>query len=93
MKHLYRRTPGIDERRVGSGLFLAHPGTGSVFRANPSFAALWTALAEPLTGEELLRLFRTAFPRVGARRMREEVQTMLNDLVEAGLVERVAPPV
>lgn len=91
MKATYTRAPGIEERRVGGSLFLAHPTSGDLYRANSTLAALWSALAEPLTGIELVALFHHAFPRVGERRMQTEVETMLKDLVAAGLVERSAP--
>lgn len=90
LRATYRRGRGVVERRVGSGLFLAHPGNGGVFRANPTFAAVWMALQRPRTGTALLRLFRQAFPRVAARRMRLEVEIMLRDLVAAGLIHRRA---
>jgi hypothetical protein len=85
---IFRRTPRVKVRRVGQALFLAHPRSGEVFRANDSVAALWRALEQPCDLPELVALFRSAFPRVAARRMRAEVASMLTALVDAGLVER-----
>lgn len=89
MKGLYRRAAAAQERRVGSSLFLAQPATGELYRANSTVAAVWHALSEPSTDAELVSLFRQAFPRVGAQKLRTQVEVMLRDLVAAGLIERV----
>jgi hypothetical protein len=83
----YRRSPAATERRVGSSLFLAHAERGSLYRLNPTVAALWHLLAEPVTREEAVSVFRQAFPDDPPDRVEEDVQTMFDDLLEEGLVE------
>ncbi len=92
MKATYARVAGVEQRLVNGSLFLAHPGTGDLYRANVTVAALWNALADPATGTELVALFRAAYPRVPAAKMRAQVGAMLADLVQADLVERRAAP-
>lgn len=87
MSPRYRRVAAVIERRVGASLFLANPGRGTVYRVNATVAALWNLLAEPATHEDAVATFRQAFPRTAPDRIESDVLTMLNDLLEEGLVE------
>lgn len=89
MSPRYRRHPAAVERRVGAGLFLAQPTRGSLYRLNQTVAALWNLLATPVTREEAVAVFHDAFPRVPRTRIEADVATMIDDLLEEELIERV----
>ena len=88
MSARYRRHPGAAERRVGDALFLAQRDRGSLYRLNPTVAALWNLLATPVTLQEAVEVFVQAVPSERRARLAHDVEMMLDDLVEEDLVER-----
>lgn len=83
----YRRGAGVEERRLGSAVFLAHPERGGIFRLNDTGSALWRLLEQPITPAAAVRVFRQAFPETPAADVHEGVLGLLDALVEDGLVE------
>ena len=83
----YRRVAGVTERRVGTGLFLANPARGTVYRVNDTVAALWHLLAKPATQVEATATFRDAFPAADPHEIATNVYTMLTELLTEGLIE------
>jgi hypothetical protein len=89
---IYRRKSGFLERDVGGRIALV-PVTGEgadlqrFFLLNASAKAVWDALAEPLTLEEVLSVLERSFeapPGV----MEEEVAELLAGLAARNVVER-----
>jgi hypothetical protein len=84
---VYRRVIGVTERIVGENVFLAHPDRGTLYRLNRTVSAFWNALSQPCDVDEVVELFRAAFPKIPVRRLREDVATMVSDLLEEDLIE------
>lgn len=87
MSPRYHRGAGVEERRLGSTVFLAHPGRGGIFRLNGTGSALWRLLETPITPAAAVRVFRQAFPDESAGDIRDGVLGLLDALLEDGLVE------
>ena len=85
----FRRRAGVTERVVGSAVFLADGGAGSLYRLNDTGSALWRLLARPVSVEEATTLFRAAFPDRKAAKIREDVVGLLDALLEEALIEEV----
>ncbi len=88
MSPRYRQGAGVEERRLGSSVFLAHRERGGLFRLNETGSALWRLLATPTTAAGAVRVFRQAFPDAPREDLHEGVLGLLEVLVEDGLVEQ-----
>ena len=60
----YRQNLRVTGREVGDELFLANPGSESLYHLNVTGAALWRLLAEPTSVKEAVQVLREAFPNV-----------------------------
>lgn len=89
MSPRYRRSAGVEERRLGASVFLAHPERGAIFRLNETASALWRLLTRPVAASEAVRVFRLAFPDQPQRDVDDGVLGLLDAFVEDGLVEEV----
>jgi hypothetical protein len=83
----FRRRAGVTERVVGSAVFLADGGAGSLYRLNETGSALWRLLAQPITVEDAVAVFRAAFPDRKAADVRDDVVGLLDALLEESLAE------
>lgn len=77
-------------RTVGEDLFVALPGEGTIHALNAMAAAVWRALEEPRSFEELCSLFEAAFPDTDPRRIAEDLDALLETLERDGLVRKAA---
>lgn len=83
---VYKRSIEILEAAIGCELVTLDVKTGDCFGFNEVAASIWTALAAPRTFEELQAAL-TAEYDIGAEECSRELDALLNDLIEKGLVE------
>ncbi len=82
----YCRIAVITETEVDDELFLVAPHNTDIFHLDPLAAAIWRALAEPMTHDDLIALFRAAFPQIPATTLDADVDAALTRLRDGGLL-------
>jgi hypothetical protein len=73
-------------RWIGETLYLADPEGRAIQRMDPLAAAIWGALEEPTTAEELEEALVAGFPDTPRERIRADLRGLLAGLAEAGLI-------
>ena len=63
----HRRSPSVEESRVGDRVVLYHRATGASLVLNPTGALLWQLLATPYTTDELASELQARFPSLTAQ--------------------------
>jgi hypothetical protein len=86
----HRQAAGIELRQVDDEIFLAEPETAAIHFLNPSGAALWNLLAEPVSAGEAASLLIEAFPEADAAMVAADVEALFSSLAAAGFIEPVA---
>jgi hypothetical protein len=86
----YRRNDGLDATVIDSDLFLVEPASEEVFYLDSLGHGLWRLLAEPQELEDILVVFRAAFPDTPVQRLRTDLLAALDNLMARGLVAAVA---
>ncbi|MEQ9334796.1 PqqD family protein [Thalassobaculum sp.] len=81
-----RRHPDALATELDGEAFLVRRDSDAILRLNPTATALWHALAEPATPEELAGLFAAAFPDVPADRLAADIDLALAALRAHGMV-------
>jgi coenzyme PQQ synthesis protein D (PqqD) len=84
----FKQADGVQAREVEGDLFLAAPGPGTIHHLNRMAAAVWRAFAEPRTAEELIALFRAAFPDEPRRSIAKDVADTVAFLAARKLIVR-----
>jgi hypothetical protein len=84
------RRAGVAVRTVDGAAFLAEPGTGGIFELNPVGHAVWELLATPVSPEDIAAVLSEAFLSVQADTIRSDVDAILRQLWNAGLIDRAA---
>lgn len=82
----YRRNPDVDEREMGTALFLATADDTAIYHLNPTGAALWRLLAEPMTLADVVEVLQHAFPDADRAEIADDVTAIISDLERRGLV-------
>jgi hypothetical protein len=85
------KVAGFDEERLDEELILLHPQTLQVKLLNETATTLWDALDVFATADELVTLLVDARPELGPDDARRFINTFLDELVAAGLVEPPRP--
>jgi hypothetical protein len=90
---VYRATPGVLASRVGEEVALLCLERGRYYGLNAPSACLWERLQRPTSAGELLAWLLAEY-EVGEEQGRADLQRLLGQLQEAGLVEVLgaAPP-
>jgi hypothetical protein len=83
---LFRRSPDVDETRVGDRVVLYHVRDGGAFVLNPTASLLWDRLATPCDIAGLAERLRSAFPSLPDERARRDAQTCMRELEGSGLI-------
>ncbi len=87
----FRRAARVEEREVGDEYFLVALGPETTHHLNRMASAVWRALAEPKTTEEMVALFHFAFPDTPKRKIARDVTVLLADLESSKLIVRLKP--
>lgn len=77
----YRRRAGLTVRAIGSSVFVAHRGRGTVCRLNETGSALWRLLRRPMTARDVVAVFCDAFPDEPRSDVEQRVVDLLHTLV------------
>lgn len=79
----YRPTEQVVVREQGGRAFLLDMTTSRYFELNRTGVLVWRALAR---GDDPTAAVRNAFPGVDAERLASDVDSLVSELVSAGLV-------
>lgn len=71
-------------REVGAEIFLVHPDGVQIHNLNPTAAALWRLLEEPLTARDMVDILQTAFPIIAMAKLEADVGLVLSQFLELG---------
>lgn len=82
----YCQAPNVTETVAGNDCFLADSAGVGIVRLNPTSAAIWKLLKEPIEATEVVELIAEAFPEVGSNQIREDYNNLMRDLLEAHLI-------
>lgn len=86
MSTLYRRIESFDHEEFEDELVLMEAESQAVVTLNATGRTVWEALDSGATVEEIGGLFQRAFPDSDPAVIRRDVQSVLDTLIEAGLV-------
>jgi hypothetical protein len=67
-------------------MFLAEAEGEAIFHLNPTGAALWRLLAEPVSLDEATRVFHQAFPDTERNGLADELGGLIDALLRCGLI-------
>lgn len=81
-----RRHPEAVATELDGEAFLVRHDRDAILRLNPTAAALWRALAEPATRDELVSLFAAAFPEEAGERLEADLNAAIGALLADGMV-------
>ena len=89
MSSRLRRRPDIAITMLDDGTFLVDPRTQAIFHLDALGGGVWSALAESATRDELVGLLADAFPDTPPARIARDLDVLLAELSDRGLLERV----
>jgi hypothetical protein len=92
-KQRWKRAGNVTARTVSEELFIAAKDRGAIFNLNSSAAAVWHALDQPRTLDDLCRLFAAAFPEKDRRAIEVDLMALLCELRRQGLIVESPLPV
>jgi Coenzyme PQQ synthesis protein D (PqqD) len=92
MSNHFIKVPHVDEERLDDALILLHPETLQLRFLNETAAVLWDALGEFPTAQALTGLLAEARPDISFADGLAYVTTFLDELADAGFVERQERP-
>ena len=84
----YARNPQIADRRMDDDSFLVNPDNDALYQLNGTGTAIWHLLAEPMAVEEIAASFIEAFPDVGQKALRADIEKAIDQLSGRGLIIR-----
>ncbi len=85
------RAEGVTVSEMEGDLFLVKPDSGEIYHLDTMAAAIWNAADQSITRNELLDLFRRAFPEQAREQLTADVDQALDPLVEAALLVETGP--
>ncbi|MDF1719210.1 MAG: PqqD family protein [Minwuia sp.] len=83
----FRRADGVSENPMDDDLFLVAPGSGEIVHLDQMAAAVWRLLETPCSQTEMIAVFVEAFPEMPADTVSADLQTALQTLIAAELVQ------
>lgn len=84
----FKARPEVVDSDIGGDRALLHMEKNTYFTLNPTAAELWTALSEPQTLDNIVAMITEKFD-VTAEVCRPDLAQILDQMVEAGVVEKV----
>lgn len=82
----FRHVEGLGERQVDSDLFLVDPGGEAIYHLNGLGAGLWRLLDGSHGQNDAVSLLRDAYPLVNCNDLAADVERLIDDLTERGLL-------
>jgi len=82
----FRRRDGVAERQLEGKCFLADNEGGTITVLNQMAAAIWRALAEPATADELADLAALVFPQTDRAIIEADIGSILRDFLSERLI-------
>lgn len=82
----FRHVQGLDERQVDSDLFLVDPQGEAIYHLNGLGAGLWRLLDGSWGMDDAVSLLRQAYPTVDCKALESDVERLIEDLTDRGLV-------
>jgi hypothetical protein len=82
----FRHVEGLGERQVDGDLFLVDPGGEAIYHLNELGAGLWRLLDRSHGQNDAVSLLRDAYPLVNCDDLAEDVERLISDLTERGLL-------
>lgn len=86
---MFRRAIALMEAEIGDEIVALDRRAGHCFGFNPVASDVWRMLAEPMTATGLCRELTAAY-EVEAEQCRSEVEQLLAQMIDLGLVDRLA---
>ncbi len=83
----FRRRGGVAERELDGKCFLADNAGGTITVLNQMAAAIWRALGEPATADELVDLTALVFPGTDRAVIENDVGSILRDFLSENLID------
>lgn len=87
MNNTLIRATGVTVSDMDGDLFLVWPNSGEIFHLDRLAAAVWNALEEPLSEDELVQLFVSAFPEMPPEQIEGDLTATLKTLKDAALIK------
>src|SRR5690606_27790841 len=81
------RRPGLSAREVDGEIFLACQRTQNIHHLDRMASAVWRALEQSLSRDEIIAIFSEAFPEVPRRKLARDIHRLVAEMVERGLIE------
>ncbi len=85
MSTVYRCAASFNQEELGNELVVMEIEGQAVVTLNPTGRMGWNAIEDELTLDEIVALFRKAFPRVAVGVLRRDIQAVLEVLLIADL--------
>lgn len=82
------RNPAVTTRDLEGERFLVQPENGEIFHLDGVTSRVWQLLERPRPAGEIARTLAAAVPEDSAASCRSEVERLLAELLEAGLLRR-----
>ena len=86
---LYERAASLLEADLGDELMALDVDGGTCFGFNPVATGVWRHLTSPKSFDELKETLLAEYD-VGGEQCSQELQVLLDDLLEKGLIRRIA---
>lgn len=83
---LLRRNPDMTVTSMEDGTFVVDPSTQAIFYLDTLAGGVWTALAEPMSADDLEALLLDAFPERPRETINADLQALLRTMTERGLL-------
>ena len=88
----YRRNPAVVFHQVDDRVMMMNPDRAEFVTLSPTGAAVWHALAEPGTAQDIVERIQPDWPEADPQRMRADIDAFLQNLEEAGAIVRQHAP-
>jgi hypothetical protein len=85
---VYQRSEGVTMQEMDGDLFLANEENGSIYHLNNIGAAFWRMLENTCDQETIIGLFIAAFPHQSRTDLIRDIDDLVNQLEEQGLIIR-----
>ncbi len=76
--------PDTAYREVDADIFLVHADGITLYNLNPTAAALWRLMAQPMSGAEMAEIMQAAFPDTPAGQIKADIRRIVSELLGLG---------
>jgi Coenzyme PQQ synthesis protein D (PqqD) len=88
----YRRNPAVVFHQVDDRIMMMNPDRAEFVTLSPTGAAVWHALAEPGSADDIVDRIRPDWPEADPSQMRTDIDAFLQNLEAAGAIVRQPAP-